>query len=698
MEWILRRKSPCRQQCVAQGTIQCRLGDRLVCHTGLTMLVGDRLFHSALQPELFVELRRGWTCLLLLSVVGCASSGPPAGRAAVDVRGLPVPDAISVASREQTADQQVLHSLNRLAFGARPGDVAAVRELGVDRWIAAQLEPERIGDPAADAAMAHYTTLTKSLPALLDEYPPNPVLRKLARQALAGMPRDSIRLSREDSVEFMLARRKTQVVGQELVSARVARAVVSERQLNEVLTDFWLNHFNVFAGKSASMRHYLVAYERAAIRPNVLGKFRTLLGAVAHSPAMLYYLDNWESQADSTRPRLVSPRMAQSVRRRYAQSSPLFANVPPMRRDSILGRVQQRRRGLNENYARELMELHTLGVDGGYTQADVTEAARVLTGWTIERPNESGQFRFNPLVHDAGAKLVLGTVFPAGQGEAEGERLLDLLARHPATAKFISTRLAQRFVSDTPPAALVQRATETFRRTDGDLREVVRTIVTSEEFFSAAAWRAKVKSPFEVVVSALRAMDAGVDTTARSAAIVARLGQGIYQHQAPNGWPETGDGWINTGAILNRINFGMALASGSVPGVTVKAWPLYAALDSLQREQQVDGVVRALLGGDVSADMRSVLLSGDHPMLEQAKVHAAASAETTAPAPAMSGAPVVMPSSREIVSGGTGLSVERSARLARGMGPGVRFNGSGAPQGLAQIIGLAIGSPEFQRR
>ncbi|MBC7843239.1 MAG: DUF1800 domain-containing protein [Gemmatimonadaceae bacterium] len=649
-------------------------------------------------------LTRGLKYVLFLNVLGCASSGTPVGRATVDVRGLPMPDAAMVAAREQTADQQVLHALNRLSFGARPGDVQSVRELGVDRWIAAQLEPERIADSAADAVIARYATLTKPLPTLLDEYPPNPVLRRLARQGAAGMPRDSVKLSRADSLEVMGARRKTQLVGQELVSARVARAVVSERQLDEVLTDFWLNHFNVFAGKSASMRHYLVAYERDAVRPHVLGKFRTLLGAVARSPAMLYYLDNWQSQADSTQPRLVSPRVAQRVQRRYAQRAPALRNVSPMRRDSILQRVGQRRRGLNENYARELMELHTLGVDGGYTQADVTEAARVLTGWTIERPNESGAFRFNPLVHDAGSKRVLGTVFPAGQGEAEGDRLLDLLAKHPATATFIATKLAQRFVSDTPPAALVQRAAETFRRTDGDLREVVRTIVTSEEFFSAAAWRSKVKSPFEVVVSALRAMDASVDTTARSAALVARLGQGIYQHQAPNGWPETGDGWINTGAILNRINFGMAIASGSVPGVTVTRWPLYATLDSLPREQQVDGVVRALLGGDVSADMRSVLLSGDHPMLAQAQAQAAVIPDSSAMMSALSPPPpAAMPAARPdrgtaSGSAGTTVTIDRTTRLARGMGPGVRFNGSGAPQGLAQIIGLAIGSPEFQRR
>ena len=638
---------------------------------------------------------RGMQWILLAAVVACASSGTPAGRTAVDVRGLPVPDAGSVAARGQTADQQVVHALNRLAFGPRPGDVQAVRELGVDRWIAAQLEPERIADAVSDSIVARYTTLDKSLPALLNDYPPNPVLKRMARRTLAGMPADSMQVTRDDSMAFLAARRRSQVIGQELVSARVARALVSERQLDEVLTDFWLNHFNVFAGKSASMRHYLVSYERDAIRPNVLGKFRTLLGAVAHSPAMLYYLDNWQSAADSTRPHLVSPRVAQGVRRRYAQRAPLLATMTPMRRDSLVAKVQQRRRGLNENYARELMELHTLGVDGGYSQGDVTEAARVLTGWTIERPNESATFRFNPLVHDAGGKLVLGTVFPAGQGEAEGERLLDLLARHPATAMFIATKLAQRFVSDTPPAALVQRAAETFRRTDGDLRAVVRTIVTSEEFFSAAAWRAKVKSPFEVVVSALRAMDASVDTTGRAAALVARLGQGIYQHQAPNGWPETGDGWINTGAILNRINFGMALASGAVPGVTLKRWPLYASLDTMPREYQVDGVVRALLGGDVSADMRAILLSGDHPMLEQAKAQAAATPDSAmAPAAMPAGAMRAAPST----PGSTMVTRDPGTRLARGMGPAVRFSGSGSPQGLAQIIGLAIGSPEFQRR
>jgi hypothetical protein len=285
------------------------------------------------------------------------------------------------------------------------------------------------------------------------------------------------------------------------------------------------------------------------------------------------------------------------------------------------------------------------------------QLARVLTGWSIGRPLASPAFVFNGAVHDAGEKQVLGARFAAGGGVDEGERLLDMLVAHPSTARHIAFKLVRRFVSDSPPAELVTRAAATFTRTTGDIREVMRTIVTSPEFFSAAAWRAKVKSPFEVVVSALRALDAGADTTARTAAVVARLGQGIFGHQAPNGWPETGDAWINTGAILNRINFGMAVASGAMPGVQLTRWSQYATLSPLSREQQVDGVVQALLGGYISTDMRTVLVSGAHPMLTAAQQQAVAD-DTS----------------------------------------GVRFARAASTSGLAQIVGLAIGSPEFQRR
>ncbi|MBU6367094.1 MAG: DUF1800 family protein [Gemmatimonadetes bacterium] len=552
------------------------------------------------------------------------------------------------APREQTADQQVHHVLNRLAFGARPGEVEAVRAMGVDAWIERQLRPETIADSAVTAFLAAYTTLDRSGGELMTEFPPPGALQaQLARRG-GGMvaPADSVRL-REAT------RASARMVG-ELGSSRVARAVLSERQLAEVMVDFWSNHFSVFSGKDRT-RYFLPEYDALAIRPHAMGRFRELLGAVAKSPAMLTYLDNWQSVADSGRPVLqpVNPRVA---RRRAAMLAQAAQQNPQ------LAQLAARRRGVNENYARELLELHTLGVDGGYTQQDVIEVARALTGWTLERGAQGGAFVFRPQLHDAGEKVILGTRFPAGRGQEEGEAVLDLLARHPSTARFLATKLARRFVSDTPPAALVERAAATFTRTDGDIRAVVRTIVTSPEFFSTAAYRAKVKNPFELVTSALRAMGAAPDSTPRTAQLLGRLGQAPFGHQAPNGYPETGDAWMNTGAILNRINFGVAMGAGRVPGVTLADWPPARALARLPREQQVEGVIRELLGGDVSADTRQVLLSGTNPLL--ARQGAADSAGM-----------------------GTGMGAEPVA--ARPLPPA---------RGFAQVVGLALGAPEFQRR
>jgi uncharacterized protein (DUF1800 family) len=401
------------------------------------------------------------------------------------------------------------------------------------------------------------------------------------------------------------------------------------------MTDFWSNHFNVFIGKNGGMRHLLVSYERDAIRPHALGRFRELLGAVAKHPAMLVYLDNAQNVADSARPTLA--RGALRAR----------ANPP-------------RRRGLNENYARELLELHTLGVDGGYTQDDVVQIARAFTGWTVETPQRGSGFVFRPMVHDAGLKKVLGEPLASGRGIEDGEQVLDIVARHPSTARFIATKLARRLVSDTPPAALVERAAAEFRRTDGDIRATVRLIVTSPEFFSSAAYRAKVKTPFETVVSALRALDAPPDPSPRTAQLVARLGQPLWGRQAPDGWPETGAPWMNTGAILNRINFGLLVASGRVPGARVPRWPPAAELARAPREAQVDAVIAAFLGGAASPDTRAILISGEHPMLDR-------------------GAP---PDSAAADSTGVMAGVARPREL----------------RGLAQVIGLALGAPEFQRR
>lgn len=586
---------------------------------------------------------------LLLGAVACAGVAPR--RAVSSAAAIPSIEPSLATGRELTVEQQARHVLNRLAFGPRPGEVDHVMAMGVDRWMARQLDPAGIPDRAMDATLASYSTLSRNAAELLRDYPPPAVV--LAQQRLRG---DSVAGAADSARLRAMARENRRVVA-EVASARVARGVASERQLQEVITDFWLNHFSVFAGKGL-LRYYLADYEREAIRPHALGRFRDLLGAVAKSPAMLLYLDNAQSVADSARPTLATRRDARRQRR--------VAAAVERRRESMndeqrarLEAVQARRpRGLNENYARELLELHTLGVDGGYTQQDIIEVARALTGWTI-RPPRSGAsaFLFNGATHDAGEKVVLGTRLAAGRGIEDGEQVLDLVARHPSTARFIARKLAVRLVSDTPPAALVERAAATFRQTDGDIREVVRTIVTSPEFFSRANYRAKVKSPFEVVVSAVRALGARPDTTAFTATVVGRLGQPIYGHQAPDGWPESGGEWMNTGAILQRINVGLTIAASRIPGARLSSWEPYAQLRAAPRESQVDAVIDLFLGGEASRETRAILASGENPFLSR-----------QGEPPAM-----IDPSAR---------ATPRAPRLT----------------GLDQVIGLALGSPEFQRR
>ena len=612
----------------------------------------------------------------------------------------PVAVPASASPRELDASEQVAQALSRLTFGARPGDVDRVRAMGVDRWIDAQLHPERLKDSATDAFLAQYHTLSLSSADIYQQFPPAALLRAVAR-------RDSMQRSGRptlaDTIQLLQQARRSNQFMAELTSSRVARAVMSERQLQEVMVDFWENHFTVFAGKGQT-RWYLTSYDRDVIRPNALGHFRNLLGAVAKSPAMLFYLDNAQSVADSTRstlrPRAENRELGTGNRARARRQSPgRGASVPGSQ--FPVPAAQRRPRGLNENYARELMELHTLGVDGGYTQKDVIEVARALTGWSIRPPRRllmqaqdarvrrfaermpdagAGEFVFRPQVHDAEAKVVLGHTLKSGRGIEDGDEVLDILARHPSTAKFIARKLAVRFVSDQPPQALVDRAAATYLRTDGDIREVVRTIVTSPEFFSRAAFRAKVKSPFEVVVSTMRALDAPADPTPRTAQLVARLGQPIFGHQAPNGWPETSEPWMNTGAILNRINFGMAAAANRVPGASLDRWPDAARLRAAPRAEQVDGVIAALLGGQASHQTREILTTGVHPMV----AGAAADSSASMIASADSGSDPVM-------------SDDGPAARRRRIG-GQGFGNIPELTGLAQVVGLALGSPEFQRR
>jgi uncharacterized protein (DUF1800 family) len=528
--------------------------------------------------------RRGVLAILVaLPTAACSSASPPA--AAPTTAGHPAPVAaplraagrLTLPASPLTPDQQILHALNRLGYGPRPGDVERVRRIGLAAYVDEQLRPSDLADPAVEQALPAYPVLARSAADLVREYPqPTPQVRQ---QLASGQ------MSRQAAAEIYPPERRPAVITAQMQAARVTRAVLSERQLEEVLVDFWFNHFNVYAQKGA-VRWMLPAYEREAIRPHVLGRFRDLVLATARHPAMLFYLDNWLS----TRADLVVPR----------------------------GPNAGRRAGLNETYARELMELHTLGVDGGYTQQDVVEVARCFTGWTIDRPQQGGGFVFRTAAHDRGEKRVLGQVIPAGGGREDGERVIDILARHPATARFIATKLTRRFVSDDPPPALVERAAVTFQRTDGSIRAVLVTILTSPEFWSAEAYRAKIKTPLEVVASAVRTLDGRLVTTADGreglgdggmvlAREVARLGEPLYEMQPPTGYPDRAESWVNTGALLGRMNFALGLAHNRLRGARVDLAGAVAGADRGQPAQVLDRLLAAVLHGEASPATRAVL-------------------------------------------------------------------------------------------
>jgi uncharacterized protein (DUF1800 family) len=490
--------------------------------------------------------------------------------------------AVPAKPQEKKADDKtILHVLNRIGYGARPGDVERVRAMGLEKYIEAQLHPERIADTAMAARLAGFETLALSSRRIAEDYYlPAQMARRQAQRANTNTNDDSQPAERTRTPEQMELGRKQRTVLMELSEQKILRAAYSERQLEEVMTDFWFNHFNVFAGKGPTQQ-YLTEYERDVIRPHAFGKFRDLLGATAKNPAMLFYLDNWQS---------VDPQSSERMMAQRARAQRRFGRMPEP------NAKQPQKRGLNENYGRELMELHTLGVDGGYTQQDVVNVARAFTGWTIDQPRQGGGFRFEPRVHDAGEKMVLGHKVKAGGGQSDGEQVLDILAAHPATARFIATKLARRFVADDPPAPLVDRAAARFRETGGDIREVVRTIVTSKEFFAPEAYRAKVKSPFEFVVSSVRTTGTEIREAAPLAQAVRQLGMPLYMCQPPTGYADRADAWVNTGALLNRMNFALQLVSGRMRAVQAGTAPAAAAL-----------------GGDISAATASTIAKAGDP-------------------------------------------------------------------------------------
>ena len=634
-------------------------------------------------PRSFLAVILTFACVLSLGMNFPATAAVPAAnkdkktKQDAALKGLPI--------TELSGDEAILHALNRLAYGPRPGDMERVRQMGLAKWIEQQLNPSSIDDKAMEARLQDYPTLKMSTAKLIDEYPqPKPAVIQAERQARARAQKeqrrsDAVAASGEKEMQASQgqtsasdssaaasesaqqpaadnanapaamkepemapdnaakgarrrdalgggdpnnvpraiaddSRRPARIVA-ELGMSKVTRAIYSERQLQQVMDDFWFNHFNVFAGKGED-RFYLTSYERDVIQPHALGKFKDLVTATAKSPAMLFYLDNFLSADPRAAQRQAMERaMRQSMRRGgFGRPWPPRPPVNPQQQQ------KKNERGLNENYGRELMELHTLGVDGGYTQKDVTEVARCFTGWTIEKPRQYPNFKFDDRLHDPDPKIVLGKKIHAG-GMKDGEQVIDLLVRHPSTAKFISTKLARRFVSDNPPPALVKRMAETFQSSDGDIKAVMRAMIWSPEFWSRQAYRAKIKTPFELVVSAVRALGTDVDTPMPLVQWVGRIGEPLYQCQPPTGYSDKAEAWVNTGALLNRLNFSLALAGNRMRGARTDVSSLLGVDSSADAKTALDRAVQVFLGGQASATTVETLEKQlDNPQVLQAKL------------------------------------------------------------------------------
>ncbi|HMI52415.1 MAG TPA: DUF1800 family protein [Candidatus Saccharimonadales bacterium] len=619
---------------------------------------------------------------VFLSLVCFFSLGldPPAAAVPLAARGKksrPDPVLKGLPPMDLSADEAILHALNRLSYGPRPGDVQRVKQIGLAKWIELQLNADSIDDRRLESRLENLPTLRLSTAQLIEQYPrPKAAAQQALIQsptrtpsaaavvgngsgalqtavpAIPAMPadepanpaRNSDNSSGTSSMKEIpqadanAANRATtgsgkrnfltgadpnavpkniaddskrpQRVVEELAMAKVARAIYSERQLQQIMDDFWFNHFNVYAGKGDD-KWYLTSYERDVIQPHTFGKFKDLVLATATSPSMLFYLDNYLSADPRAAERQAVERALRQNRGYGRPRSP--ANPQPAAK-------KKKGRGLNENYGRELMELHTLGVDGGYSQKDVTEVARCFTGWTIDKPRQYAAFNFDERLHDPDPKIVLGKKIHAG-GMKDGEQVIELLARNPSTARFIATKLARRFVSDDPPPALVNRMAKTFTDSDGDIRSVLHTMIFSPEFWSRESYRAKIKTPYELVISSVRALGADVDTPMPLVQWVARIGEPLYQCQPPTGFADKADAWVNAGALLNRLNFSLALAGNKIRGSRTDVAALLGVDAPDDARIALDRAVQAFLGGQIApATIETLQKELETPQVRQAKL------------------------------------------------------------------------------
>lgn len=659
-------------------------------------------------------------------------------------------------SKKLTEEQKILHVLNRLGYGARPGDVEKVKAIGIEKYIEQQLYPEKISDSFVEAKVNNLVALKMTTEELFAKYPnPGALLQMLQRRnelpknvsdaykarkdkaaneteqkegTATNQPtqptQDQQRANRQAIQKYLTENglKVPREMVQDLYAARVLRAVYSERQLQEQMVDFWTNHFNVYVGKNA-LPWYLISYDRDTIRPNAMGNFKDLLIATAKSPAMLFYLDNFQSVSPQAPQQVArengngnrlqralqnNGQLNQRQRERIRQQTGLTdqqidQRIAQMRQQQNQQQQQRMPRGINENYARELMELHTLGVDGGYTQKDIQEIARCFTGWTIADPRgyrkvaaneisgrdninrlaramgiegdvKSGQFVFASRLHDNGEKIVLGQKIPAGGGINDGMKVIDILVKHPSTAKFIAKKLAIKFVNDNPSQDLIDRIAQAFTKSDGDVRTTLKAIFTSKEFFAKENYRAKIKTPFELTISAVRTLGGETNGGPGINGMLINMGEQLYGWQPPTGYPDQAEDWVNTGALLNRLNFGIALASNRIPGTKVDLSKItgsnISATTTVDREKVLNQSIALILNNEVSDNTKTVLMKQvDQPVPEQ---------QTMSQMPQMDNASM--------------------------QGRAGRFGGQArltAPRGNAEVIkivGLVLGSPEFQRQ